>query len=185
MVLPIVAYGDAVLRKKAADVTLDNASLEKLIADMWETMESSRGVGLAAPQINQSLRLFVIDSCKMYDEGEEHLGLREVFVNPQIIAESGEEWGYEEGCLSIPGIRAEVMRKPIVDIVYYNASGEKQERRFDGKTARVIQHEYDHIEGKLFIDHIKPLKRALLKGKLEDISRGKIDAAYKMRFAKR
>lgn len=185
MVLPIVAYGDAVLRKKATDVTLDKAALEKLIADMWETMESSRGVGLAAPQINQAIRLFVIDSRGMYDEGQEHLGLREVFVNPQIVAESGEEWAYEEGCLSIPGVRAEVMRKPIIDVVYYNASGEKQERRFDGKTARVIQHEYDHIEGKLFIDHIKPLKRALLKGKLEDISRGKVSAAYKMRFAKR
>lgn len=148
-------------------------------------MEHSQGVGLAAPQINQSLRLFVIDSCKMYDEDQEHLGCREVFINAQIITESGEEWGYEEGCLSIPGIRAEVMRRPVVQIVYFNQRGEKQEKTFEGKTARVIQHEYDHIEGKLFIDHIKPLKRTLMKGRLEDISRGKVNVGYKMRFPKR
>lgn len=184
MVLPIVAYGDPVLRKKGADVSADYADLQKLIDDMFETMERSHGVGLAAPQINRSIRLFIIDSRKMYDEGEKNDGLREVFINPQILDEFGTEWAYEEGCLSIPGIREDVYRFSDLTISYYDREFKKHECTFSGLTARVIQHEYDHIEGKLFIDHLKPLRRSLLRGRLDNISKGKVNVDYKMRFPK-
>lgn len=187
MVLPIVAYGDPVLRKKGAEISKDYPDLEKLIADMYETMEKAKGVGLAAPQVGKAIRLFVIDSTKMYDEDDEdkNEGVREVFINAAIVEESGEEWGYEEGCLSIPGIRAEVMRKDIVKIKYVDQKFKEHTKTFTGLTARVIQHEYDHIEGKLFIDHLKPLKRSLLKGKLDKITKGITDAEYKMRFPRK
>lgn len=185
MILPIVAYGDPVLRKTGEEISKDYPELTKLISDMWETMEKSNGVGLAAPQINRAIRLFIIDSSPMYDEGEEHLGLRQVFINPTILEESGDVWDYEEGCLSIPGIRANVSRKPVVTIEYQDEQFNTHKKTFDGKTARVIQHEYDHIDGKLFIDHIKPLKRTLMKGKLDDISKGKVNVNYKMKFPKR
>ncbi|MFN8286247.1 MAG: peptide deformylase [Chitinophagales bacterium] len=184
MVLPIVAYGDPVLRKKGEDITKDYPGLEKLIDDMYETMEKAKGVGLAAPQINKAIRLFVIDSTRMYDEGEEEQGLREVFINAQITEESGKEWPYEEGCLSIPGIREDVYREEKVKIKYLDRNFKAHEKTFTGLTARVIQHEYDHIEGKLFIDHLKPLKKSLLKGRLEKISKGNVDVEYKMRFPK-
>ncbi|MFN8323183.1 MAG: peptide deformylase [Chitinophagales bacterium] len=185
MILPIVAYGDPVLRKVGAEVAVDYPELNKLIEDMFETMEKSRGVGLAAPQINKAIRLFVIDSQRMYDEGEKNDGVREVFINAKIISETGKEWAYEEGCLSIPGIREDVFRKEIIKIEYYNQNFKKQTKEFAGLTARVIQHEYDHIEGKLFIDHLKPLRRTLLKGRLEKISKGIVDVDYKMRFPKK
>ncbi len=186
MNLPIVAYGDPVLRKVAVDINKDYPNLQKLIDDMFETMENSRGVGLAAPQINKSIRLFVIDSSKMYDEDDTDKddALREVFINAKVMEETGEEWGYEEGCLSIPGIREDVYRPEYVELEYYDRHFKKKKRVFKGLTARVIQHEYDHIEGKLFIDHIKPLKRTLLKGKLDKISKGIVDVNYKMKFPK-
>ena len=185
MFLPIVAYGDPVLRKKGEEIDKDYPNLEKLIEDMFETMEKSKGVGLAAPQINKAIRLFVIDSTKMYDDEETHKGVREVFINAEIITETGAEWKYEEGCLSIPNIREDVYRKPKIKIRYYDRNFKKHEKEFDDMNARVIQHEYDHIEGKLFIDHIKPLKRSLLKGKLEKISKGDVDVSYKMKFPKK
>ncbi|MES2620718.1 MAG: peptide deformylase [Bacteroidota bacterium] len=184
MVLPIVAYGDPVLRKIGVAVAKDYPQLEKLIDDMFETMEKSRGVGLAAPQINKAIRLFVVDSNKMYDEDEKPEGIREVFINAKMIEELGKEWIYEEGCLSIPSIREDVSRKEKIKIEYYDRAFKKQVKEFTGLTARVIQHEYDHIEGKLFIDHIKPLKRTLLRGKLDKISKGIVDVEYKMRFPK-
>ena len=185
MFLPIVAYGDPILRKKAVEIDKDYPGLDKLIEDMWETMEKSKGVGLAAPQINKSIRLFVVDSTKMYDEEDEGKGLREVFINAEMVKETGDEWKYEEGCLSIPNIREEVHRKPTIKITYLDRDFKKQEKEFDDMNARVIQHEYDHIEGKLFIDHIKPLRRSLLKSKLEKISKGDIDVSYKMKFPKK
>jgi peptide deformylase len=185
MVLPIVAYGDPVLRKVGVDVTKDYAGLEKLIDDMYETMEKSKGVGLAAPQIGKAIRLFVIDSTRMYDEDEKNEGIREVFINARMIKETGDDWPYEEGCLSIPSIREDVYRNETIQIEYYDRDFKKHERQFKGLTARVIQHEYDHIEGKLFIDHLKPLKRQLLKGKLDKISKGQVDVEYKMKFPKK
>lgn len=184
MVFPIVAYGDPVLRKVGVEITKDYPDLQQLIDNMFETMEKSRGVGLAAPQIGKSIRLFVIDSTRMYDEGEENEGLREVFINAKIIEERGDEWGYEEGCLSIPGIRDDVYREETIVVQYYDRNFKFHEKEFTGLTARVIQHEYDHIEGKLFIDHLKPLKKSMLKGRLENISKGKVSVDYKMKFPK-
>lgn len=184
MVLPIVAYGDPVLRKVGAEITKDYPGLQQLIDDMFETMERAKGVGLAAPQINKAIRLFVIDSTRMFDEGEEEEGLREVFINAKIIDESGDEWPYEEGCLSIPTIREDVYREETIVIQYYDRDFKFHERTFSDLTARVIQHEYDHIEGKLFIDHLKPLKKSLLKGRLDNISKGKVSVEYKMKFPK-
>lgn len=184
MVLPIVAYGDPVLRKMGLDITKDYPGLEKLIDDMFETMEKAKGVGLAAPQIGKAIRLFVIDSNKMYDEDEKPEGIREVFINARIIEESGDEWAFEEGCLSIPGIREDVYREEDIVIQYYDRNFNFHEKTLTGLTARVVQHEYDHIDGKLFIDHLKPLKKSLLKGRLEKISKGIVDASYKMKFPK-
>ena len=184
MVLPIVAYGDPILRKVGVEITKDYPGLDKLIEDMYETMEKAKGVGLAAPQINKSIRLFVVDSVRMYDDEEKEQGINEVFINARILKELGEEWAYEEGCLSIPNIREDVMRKSTVRIQYYDRNFKFHEKEFDGLTARVIQHEYDHIEGKLFIDRIKPLKKTLLKGRLDKISKGNVSVDYKMKFPK-
>ena len=185
MILPIVAYGDPILRKTGTVITKDYPGLEKLIEDMFETMAKAKGVGLAAPQINKSILLFVIDSTHMYEENEKKEGIREVFINAQMIKQWGKEWPYEEGCLSIPGIREDVIRKDTVVIRYYDQQFKVHERTFNGLTARVIQHEYDHVQGKLFIDHLKPLKKSLLKGKLEKISKGIVDVEYKMKFPKK
>jgi peptide deformylase len=190
MILPIVAYGAQVLRTKGAEIKPDYPGLEKLLEDMWETMYESSGVGLAAPQINKPIRLFVIDSTQIFTnlEDEEHgkypdePGLKEVFINAKIIKLNGEPWPYTEGCLSIPKIREEVLRNEEVELEYYDQQFQQHIKTFNGLTARVILHEYDHIEGKLFIDYLKPLKRKLLKGKLDDISKGKISVDYKMSF---
>ncbi|MEY3398485.1 MAG: hypothetical protein RL220_1079 [Bacteroidota bacterium] len=185
MILPIVAYGDPVLKRKAEDIEPDYPGLAKLIDDMFETMYNAHGVGLAAPQIGKGIRLFVIDASP-FAEGEDAdpdcEGFKRVFINPVIFEEEGEEWGFEEGCLSIPGIREEVMRKPIVKIEYYDENWDLYEEELDGFPARVVQHEYDHIEGILFTDRISPLKRTLLRGKLSDITAGDCDARYKMKF---
>jgi peptide deformylase len=190
MILPIVAYGAQVLRTKGAEIKPNYPGLEKLVEDMWETMYESSGVGLAAPQINKPIRLFVIDSTQIFTnlEDEEHgkypdePGLKEVFINAKIIKLNGEPWPYTEGCLSIPKIREEVLRNEEVELEYYDQQFQHHIKTFNGLTARVILHEYDHIEGKLFIDYLKPLKRKLLKGKLDDISKGKISVDYKMSF---
>jgi peptide deformylase len=192
MILPIVAYGSPVLRKVCDDIDNDYPGLEKLIADMWETMYASNGVGIAAPQVNKNIRLFVIDSEQIFknmdeeddDDYPDEPGFKGVFINAHIVAQNGEEWLYTEGCLSIPKIREDVSRKESVTLSYVDENFEPHTKTFNGITARVILHEYDHIEGKLFIDHIKPLKRTLLKRKLDDISRGKVQVDYRMVFPK-
>ncbi|HET7003236.1 MAG TPA: peptide deformylase [Puia sp.] len=191
MILPIVAYGAQVLRSRGAEIKPDYPGLEKLIEDMWETMYESSGVGLAAPQINKSIRLFVIDSTQIFTNLEDDEqgkypdapGLKEVFINAKIIRLNGEPWPYTEGCLSIPKIREEIFRNEEVELEYEDQQFEHHKKTFNGLTARVILHEYDHIEGKLFIDYLKPLKRKLLRGKLDDISKGKINVDYKMSFS--
>ncbi|MEO6723337.1 MAG: peptide deformylase [Ferruginibacter sp.] len=192
MILPIVAYGSPILRKLCNDIDADYPGLEKLVADMWETMYNSNGVGLAAPQINKEIRLFVIDSTQVFDNLEEDEkglypdgpGYKGVFINAHIAKLEGDDWPYNEGCLSIPKIREDVLRNEQVTIDFVDENFEPQTKTFNGITARIILHEYDHIEGKLFIDYIKPLKRTLLKGKLSDISKGKISVDYRMIFPK-
>ena len=183
MLLPIYAYGQPVLKKVAEDISPDYPNLSKLIENMWETMYEAHGVGLATPQIGQAIRLFTIDTEQIEKEEEsQHVGFKKVFINAQKIEESGEKWSYEEGCLSIPNIRGEVMRKPFLTIRYLDEHFVEHTETFDGVNARVIQHEYDHIDGILFTDHLSPVKRTLIRNKLENIRRGKVNAEYKMRF---
>jgi len=177
MIYPIVLYGDPVLKKKALDLVPETVNLIELVEDMFATMKGANGVGLAAPQIGKSIRLFVMDSSPMKEEG-----VRQVFVNPIMIEESGEDWAFEEGCLSIPGIREDVLRPSQIKITFWDEHWKKQTKAFDGLDARVIQHEYDHIEGVLFTDHITAFKKRLLKSKLTNISKGKIDAEYKVKM---
>jgi peptide deformylase len=192
MILPIVAYGTPILRKVCKDIDPDYPGLEKLVADMWETMYNSNGVGLAAPQINKDIRLFVIDSTQIFanqeedekDEFPDAPGYKGVFINAHVKELNGEEWSYNEGCLSIPKIREDVYRDEEVTLEFDDEHFVHHTKTFNGITARVILHEYDHIEGKLFIDHIKPLKRKLLQGKLTDITKGKIKVDYRMLFPK-
>jgi len=192
MILPIQAYGSPILRKVCKDIDPGYPDLERLIADMWETMYSSSGVGLAAPQVNKDIRLFVIDSTQIFEGMEEKEkanypdapGVKQVFINAHILELSGPEWSYNEGCLSIPKIRDDIHRPQQVRIAYVDEQFLKKEEVFTGITARVILHEYDHIDGKLIIDHFKPLKRKLISGKLEDISKGKVRVDYKMAFPK-
>ncbi len=192
MILPIVAYGSPVLRKVANDITPEYEGLNKLLDDMWETMYNSNGVGLAAPQINKSIRLFVMDSQQIFENQEDNEkgmypdepGFKGVFINAKIIELSGEKWSYNEGCLSIPKVREDIMRHQSVTLEYLDEQFNNHTRTFNGLTARIILHEFDHIEGKLFIDHITPLKRTLLKRKLDDITKGKINIDYRMLFAK-
>ncbi|HXS55537.1 MAG TPA: peptide deformylase [Hanamia sp.] len=192
MVLPIVAYGNPVLRKMGRNITPDYPELNKLIADMWETLYNSRGVGLAAPQVNRDIRLFLIDSLQIIENFEEDekedfpedAGYKGVFINAKINELAGEEWAYNEGCLSIPKIREDILRKESVTLTFLDENFIEHTKTFNGVTARVILHEYDHIDGKLFIDYLKPLKKSLLKRKLDDISKGKISVDYKMSFNK-
>lgn len=190
MILPIVAYGAPVLREISQDITPDYPDLQKLIDNMWETMYASSGVGLAAPQINKPIRLFVVDSEQIInnlEEDEENLypgdhGIKQVFINAKIVETGGDDWAYNEGCLSIPKVREDVYRPEKLKIRYVDENFQPHERTFHGVTARVIFHEYDHIEGKLFIDYLKPLKKRMIKGRLEDISKGKVRVDYKMTF---
>lgn len=190
MILPIVAYGHPVLRKVAEDIPPDYPNLVKLIEDMWETMYASSGVGLAAPQVNKSIRLFLVDTVQMYnnmdeEEKKEHPGddgIKAVFINAHIKELNGDVWPYNEGCLSIPKIREDISRQEAVTLTFYDEQFQAYTKTFKGLSARVILHEYDHIEGKLFIDHLSPLKRKLMKGKLNDITKGKINVDYKMMF---
>lgn len=184
MILPIVAYGDPVLKRMADEIDPNYPDLQELISSMEESMERANGVGLAAPQIGLSIRLFLIDSTLMMEEGKEDQGLKEVFINAEMIEETGKEWAFEEGCLSIPDIREDVYRNDTITIKYFDRDFKEHTRTFDGLTARVIQHEYDHIEGILFVDHLKPLKKKLLQKRLRKISEGKISVNYRMRFPK-
>lgn len=189
MVLPIVAYGDPVLKKKAKDISKDYPNLKELISNMYETMYNAYGVGLAAPQIGLDIRVFLVDTSAFADdtslEEEEQMLLKDfkrTFINAKIIEEAGDEWAFNEGCLSIPDVREDVFRKPKITIEYFDENFEKHVEKFDGLVARVIQHEYDHIEGILFTDKLSSLKKRLIKGKLANISKGKISIDYKMRF---
>ena len=189
MILPIVAYGTPVLKKKALDIPEDYEGLDTLIESLWETMYAASGVGLAAPQVGLGLRLFVIDASPFAEDDELSLdeqtqlkGFKKAFINAVIEEESGEEWAFNEGCLSIPDVREEVKRQEKLTISYQNEAGEQLTESYTGLAARVIQHEYDHIEGILFTDKLSPLKKRLIKGKLTNISKGKVQVDYKMKF---
>jgi peptide deformylase len=191
MVLPIVAYGSEVLRQVAVDIDAHHPNLQQLVADMWETMQASNGVGLAAPQVNRNIRLFVVDSEQIFRNMEEDdepypddPGIRQVFINAHIKGVDGDLWAYNEGCLSIPKIREDVSRPESVTISYFDELFQPHTQTFTGVTGRIILHEYDHIEGKLFIDYLSPLKRRLLKRKLDDIARGAVKTDYRMVFNK-
>jgi len=188
MILPIIAFGDPVLKKKAVEITKDYPGLSQLIANMFDTMKNAKGVGLAAPQVGVSIRLFIIDAAPYVDNEEEEKddeglkSFKRIFINAQIIEQNGELWKFNEGCLSIPSIREDVERKPELRIRYMDEKFLPKEEAFNGVKARIIQHEYDHIEGVLFTDRINPLRKRLLKRKLTDISKGDVDVSYKMKF---
>jgi len=193
MILPILAYGDPILKKECDEIEKNYPKLSNLISDMFETMYKAKGVGLAAPQIGKNIRLFIVDGSPFAEkeEGEEDDPLAEgiedfkkVFINPIIEEEDGKEWPFQEGCLSIPKIRENVSRKPDIVVSYYDENWVLHEEKFSGYAARIIQHEYDHIEGVLFTDYLSPLKRKLLKKKLNNITNGLIEIEYKMSFPK-
>ncbi|MBL7755159.1 MAG: peptide deformylase [Chitinophagaceae bacterium] len=192
MILPVVAYGHPNLRKVCVPITADYPELNNLISNMWETMYNSNGVGLAAPQINHTIRLFLVDTVQIVehvdeedkDDYKDEKPIKQVFINAQIEALDGEPWKYNEGCLSIPRVREDVLREARVTLRYQDEQFQEHVATFDGITARVILHEYDHIEGKLFIDHITPFKRRLIKSKLDDITKGKVKTDYRMLFYK-
>lgn len=191
MIYPIVAYGDPILRKVTRPLEKDEMDLKKLSVDLFETMHESAGVGLAAPQVGLGIRVFVVDGTAMNEDEEEEdkdpslEGFKKIFINPEIVEEDGDDWAFEEGCLSIPGIRGEVYRPEIVTIRYRDIDWNEHEETHEGMAARIIQHEYDHLHGKLFTDYLPALKRQLLKRKLSDISKGIVDVDYRMRFHSR
>lgn len=189
MILPITAYGDPVLRKVGVDIDKDYPNLSELLNNMKETMENAQGVGLAAPQIGKAIRLFLVDTSPFGAdedlEQEERTfleGFKKTFINPQIIKEEGEEWAFTEGCLSVPDVREDVFRKDTITIEYLDENFEKHTDVLNGIAARVVQHEYDHIEGIMFTDKVSSLKKRLIKKKLENISKGKVNADYRMKF---
>lgn len=189
MILPIVAYGDPVLRKVSLPIDVDYPNLEKLITNMKETMYNASGVGLAAPQIGKAIRLFLIDASPFAEDKDISekdravlKSFNRVFINAQIVEEEGEEWVFNEGCLSIPDVREDVLRQPKITIEYQDEDFKKHTENLEGLAARVFQHEYDHIEGILFTDKLSTLKKRIIKKKLENISKGKITADYRMRF---
>lgn len=178
MIHPIVMYGDPVLRQRAANIE-PGTDIKALVEDMFETLEAANGIGLAAPQIGKSVRLFIVDGTGLEEEpGME--SFRKVFVNAEMIEELGSAWEFEEGCLSIPNIRERISRKAQLRIRYFDENWNRFEDTYDGMKARIIQHEYDHIEGKMFVDYLTPLKKRLLKGKLADISKGKVETEYRI-----
>ncbi len=189
MILPIVAYGDPVLRKISTEIDKTYEGLDSLISNMWETMYNASGVGLAAPQIGLAIRLFLVDTTPFADDEElseeerkQLDGFKKVFINAKILEETGDSWAFNEGCLSIPDIREDITRLDTITIRYQDENFVEHTETFDGLLARVIQHEYDHIEGILFTDKVSSLKKRLLKGKLSNISKGKIQVDYRMRF---
>ncbi|AFK03174.1 Peptide deformylase [Emticicia oligotrophica DSM 17448] len=191
MKYPIVAYGDPVLRKEARDIEKGEIDVKKLADDMFETMYAASGVGLAAPQIGMDIRVFVVDGTPINESAETDedidpslIDFKKVFINAEIIEESGEEWAYEEGCLSIPGVRADVYRPEFVKIRYFDTDWNEHIEDYEGMAARIIQHEYDHIDGILFTDHLSSLKKQMLKKKLTNITKGEVDVDYRMKFPK-
>lgn len=180
MIYPIVVYGDPVLKREADEIEEGSIDVVKLKDDMFETMYEASGIGLAAPQIGKSIRMFIVDGSPLEEEGMEDF--KKVFINPEIVWEEGEKWTFEEGCLSIPGIREDVSRHPRLRINYLDENFVEHEEEFDGMKARIIQHEFDHIDGILFTDHLTPFKKRILKGKLNNISKGKCDADYKIKI---
>lgn len=195
MILPIVAYGHPVLRKVAVDIDKSYPLLGRLLEDMWETMYASNGVGLAAPQVNKGVRIFVMDSAQIFsnmddkDKEEDNYpdspGIKQVFINAHVVEELGDDWKYNEGCLSIPKVREDVMRAEEVTLKYLDQDFKAHKKTFNGISARIILHEYDHLEGKLFIDYMSPLKKKLLKRKLDEISKGEVSVDYRMLFPKK
>lgn len=184
MILPVYAYGQPVLKKVATPISADYENLQGLIADMWETMYAAHGVGIAAPQIGLSIRLFVIDSIQIMEEDKKSEGIKKVFINAKVVEETGDLWPYEEGCLSIPEIRGDVERTQKVRIQYQDENFKQYDEIYEGINARVIQHEYDHIEGILFTEKLKPLKKKLIQRKLNDVKAGKIQADYKIKYVR-
>ncbi len=185
MILPIYAYGDPVLRQEGKEISADYPKLKELIANMFETMYSSHGVGLAAQQIGLPIRLFVVDGTPFAEEDPQLDGFKRVFINAYIVDEEGDQWEFEEGCLSIPTIREKVKRHGTITLEYMDENFQLKEEKFNGLAARIIQHEHDHTDGILFVDHINQFRRSLLAKKLNDISRGKVEADYRMRFPKK
>ncbi len=184
MIKPIVAYGNPVLRKVATEINPDYPELQDFIKSMYETLASSNGVGLAAPQVGLSIRLFVIDANSFAEDYPEAKGFIKTFINPEILEETGEEWAFNEGCLSFPGIFEDVSRKSTVKIKYMDENFTEHIETYSGICARVVQHEYDHLQGKCFIDHLSPLKKRMINGKLNNILKGKAHATYKIKFYK-
>lgn len=182
MILPVVAYGHPVLKKVAREIDPSFPKLKEFVADMFETMYLSDGVGLAAPQVNQSIRVFVVDCSAFSDKYPEAKEYKRVFINPEIYGYEGDEYSFNEGCLSFPGLREDIVRKPVIHIKYFDEDFQPHDERIDGINARVIQHEYDHIQGIVFVDRMSSLRRMIIKGKLNDISKGNVDVAYKMMF---
>jgi len=182
MILPVVAYGHPVLKKVAEEIGPDYPGLKQFIDDLWETMYVSDGVGLAAPQLNRSIRVFVVDASAFAEKHPEAAGFKMTFINARIYREDGEEFSFNEGCLSFPGLREDVFRKPVIYIRYHDENFVEHDERYEGVVARIIQHEYDHIEGIVFVDRIPSLKKLLLKRRLTDISKGNVEVAYKMLF---
>ena len=184
MILPVVAYGDPILKRVAESIDKDFENLNSLIDNMFQTMYAADGVGLAAPQVGKSIRLFIVDTVQVIDKEKnpDYNGVKKAFINAEILEEKGDEWKYEEGCLSIPHIREDVSRQPMIKMKYFDTDWKEYTEVFNGINARVIQHEFDHIEGILFTDKINPLKKRLLQRKLDKISKGKVKVDYKMRF---
>lgn len=187
MILPVIAYGDPILKRKAKEIPSDYPELQTLIDNMFETMYSASGVGLAAPQVGESIRLFIVDASPFAEDEEDEMAkgledFKEVFINPEVYEKTGEMWAFEEGCLSIPTIREEVMRESTIRIKYLDRDFKEHDEELDGYAARVVLHEFDHIEGILFTDKLSPLRRRMLKRKLADITKGNVDVKYRMRF---
>lgn len=194
MIYPIVAYGDPILRKVTRSIEEGEVDVKAIAQNMFETMYNASGVGLAAPQVGLDIRIFVVDGSPIAEDedesGEEDgeienpelIGFKKVFINPEIIEETGEKWAFEEGCLSIPGLRGDVFRPSDVKISYFDEDWNRHEEVFTGIAARIIQHEYDHLEGKLFVDYLPALKKQMIKKRLSNISKGIVDTDYRMRF---
>lgn len=185
MILPVYTYGQPILKKRAEDVKPGLKGLDKLISNMWDTMYNAQGVGLAAPQVGKSLRIFVVDTTHLEDEKNGFEGIKQVFINAEKIDENGDPWVYEEGCLSIPELHGDVERPERLHLRFMDENFESHEEIFDSLNARVIQHEYDHIEGILFTEHLKPIKKRRIQRRLENIRKGNIDVDYPVRFARR
>lgn len=186
MILPVTLYGDPVLKRKADEISASYTDLQSIIKNMWQTMYNASGVGIAAPQVGLSIRLFVVDTIQLNEKKKSNFqGIKKVFINPTILSETGDEWKYEEGCLSIPGIREDVFRNQTIKIHYFDEKFNEITEEYDDINARVIQHEYDHIEGVLFTDKLKPLKRKLLLPKLNKIARGEVDVDYRVKAYKK